>query len=136
MTFNLTEIILRIVAVFLALGLTSYLVVLLKLSYEQMREMHDQKQEPTNTPTLPPADSLTAFLQKKYDERNDKDNMCCVGITDIELKHFLIKYLLGDDYCVVDPIGETQVNTVILIDILRKYSTAYQKERRSYTIHR
>ena len=40
----------------------------------------------------------------------------------------LIEYLLGEDWYVVDPIHNSQVNTVAVHEILLKYSKKYRKE--------
>ena len=42
----------------------------------------------------------------------------------------LIEYLLGEDWYVVGPIHNTQVNTVAVHEILMKYSRKYRKERK------
>lgn len=41
---------------------------------------------------------------------------------------FLKCYLLGEDWYVVDPICNAQVNVIIVEDILRKYSKRFRKE--------
>ena len=42
----------------------------------------------------------------------------------------LIEYLLGEDWYVVDPIHNSQVNTVAVHEILMKYSRKYRKEQK------
>ena len=74
--------------------------------------------------------TLTEYMNKKYSEREDKDNMYGVGISDVEFRAFIIKYLLGKDWYVTDPLGKEQVNEIALYDILEKYSKRYRKERR------
>ena len=74
--------------------------------------------------------NLTEYMQKQYENRPDKDNIFCVGISDAEFRLFMIKYLLGDDWYVVDPLGQTQINEIALYEILEKYSKRYRKERR------
>jgi hypothetical protein len=43
---------------------------------------------------------------------------------------FLIDYLLGEDWCVVDPISTQQINTQAVFEILLKYSKKFRKERK------
>lgn len=74
--------------------------------------------------------TFTEFLNDKYNTRPDKDNMFGVGISDREFVHFAIKYLLGDNWHVVDPLGHEQINEIALDKILMKHSTKYRKEKR------
>jgi hypothetical protein len=67
-------------------------------------------------------------MKDKYDNQDDKDNMFGVGITDAEFRTFAIDYLLGEDWYVTDPLGQTQVNEIALADILSKYSKRFKKE--------
>lgn len=67
-------------------------------------------------------------MKDKYDNREDKDNIFGVGITDAEFRAFAIDYLLGEDWYVVDPLGQTQVNEIALATILSKYSKRFKKE--------
>ena len=75
--------------------------------------------------------SFTEYMMKKYENREDKDNMFGVGITDSEFRSFAIQYLLGENWHVVDPIGQTQINEIAIMQILEKYSKAYRKEAKS-----
>lgn len=43
---------------------------------------------------------------------------------------FLQKYLLGEDWYTVNPISTVQINTVIVYEILWKYSRKFRKELR------
>lgn len=72
--------------------------------------------------------TITEYMKKKYDNREDKDNMFGVGITDAEFRKFAIDYLLGEDWYVVNPLGQTQVNEIALATILNKYSKRFKKE--------
>ena len=74
--------------------------------------------------------TLTEFMDERYKNREDKDNMYGVGVSDAEFRRFVIDYLLGEDWYVVDPIGQTQVNEIALHEILEKYSRRYKKERK------
>ena len=75
---------------------------------------------------------LFDFLSDKYDKRKDKDNIYGVGISDAEFRAFMIDYILGEDWYVVDPLGQTQINEIALHEILEKCSKRYRKEKRRY----
>lgn len=47
----------------------------------------------------------------------------------------LCDYLLGDDWYVVDPIGVNQCNTLIVKQILDKYSKEWKKDCNYYKKH-
>lgn len=72
--------------------------------------------------------TLTEYMKEKYDNREDKGNIFGVGITDAEFRAFAIKYLLGENWYVVDPLGQNQINEIALYEILEKYSKRYKKE--------
>ena len=71
---------------------------------------------------------LTEFMEERYKNREDKDNIFCVGVSDAEFRKFIIDYLLGEDWYVVDPLGQTQINEIALYEILERYSKRYKKE--------
>ncbi len=75
--------------------------------------------------------TLTEFMDEQYKNREDKDNIYGVGISDAGFRKFIIDYLLGEDWYVVDPIGQTQINEIALYEILEKYSKRYRKECKS-----
>ena len=66
--------------------------------------------------------TLTEYMDDKYKNRPDKNNMFGLGISDAEFRVFIIDYLLGEDWYVVDPLGQTQINEIALYTILKKYS--------------
>lgn len=74
--------------------------------------------------------TLTEFMDERYENRKDKDNLYGVGVSDAGFRRFIIDYLLGEDWYVVDPIGQTQINEIALYEILEKYSKRYRKERK------
>ena len=74
--------------------------------------------------------TLTEFMDKRYKNREDQDNMFVVGVSDAEFRAFIIDYLLGEDWYVVDPLGQTQINEIALYEILEKHSKRYKKECR------
>ena len=62
------------------------------------------------------------WLCKRYTKRKDKDNIFLVGITDAEFREWVIRILLGDDWYVVSPLGQHQINEVALEEIIfRKF---------------
>ena len=71
---------------------------------------------------------LTKFMDERYRDREDKDNIFGVGVSDAEFRQFIIDYLLGKDWYVADPLGQTQTNEIALYEILKKYSKQYRKE--------
>jgi len=71
---------------------------------------------------------LTEFIDERYENRTDKDNIFGVGVSDAEFRRFIIDYLLGENWYVVDPLGQTQINEIALYEILEKYSKRYRKE--------
>lgn len=74
--------------------------------------------------------TLTEYMNGKYRNRENKDNIFGVGITDSEFRMFIIDYLLGSDWYVVDPLSQKQVNEIALFDILNKHSKKFKKERK------
>ena len=72
--------------------------------------------------------TINEYMKEKYANREDKDNIFGVGITDADFRKFAIDYLLGEDWYVVDSLGQTQVNEIALAEILSKYSKRFKKE--------
>ena len=62
----------------------------------------------------------------------DPDNIFGPGMNASQALNFLKDYLLGEDWYISDPIGVDQANTVIVDEILRKYSKKYKKELKKY----
>jgi hypothetical protein len=60
----------------------------------------------------------------------DSENMLPPKLSDKQALVFLREYLLGSDWCVIDPISQEQFNTMLVDDILYKYSKKYRKECR------
>ena len=71
--------------------------------------------------TIEIPNTLSSYMKKKYEDREDKDNIFGVGISDAEFREFIIDYLLGENWYVTDPIGQSQVNEIALYQILKKY---------------
>ena len=76
--------------------------------------------------------SLDEIMDEKYRNREDKDNIFGVGISDAEFRQFIIDYLLGEDWYIVDPLGQTQVNEIALYEILGKFSRRYRNEHKKW----
>lgn len=74
--------------------------------------------------------NLLEYMSEKYKNREDKDNIFGVGISDKEFVDYIIEYLLGKDWYVVDPLGRNQINEIALYEILNKYSKQFRKEQR------
>ena len=72
--------------------------------------------------------SYIDFIVEKEFYREDKGNIYCTGITEKEFIKFAIKYLLGDNWCVADPLGYNQTIQMALEEILHKYSKKFKKE--------
>lgn len=72
--------------------------------------------------------NIFQYMEIKYSEREDKENIFPVGITDEEFIRFCIDYLLGEDWYVVDPLGRSQILENALSDILYKYSPRFRAE--------
>lgn len=70
------------------------------------------------------------WLDRKYAEREDKDNILPVGITDAEFREWAIRILLGDDWCVVTPMGKNQINEVAMEDIIFQKCGVEAKDRK------
>lgn len=50
------------------------------------------------------------------------------GIPDKEALEFIKNYLLGENWHTVNPLSHDQTNTILVEDILYKYSREYRKE--------
>lgn len=76
--------------------------------------------------------SYIDFIEEKEKNREDKDNIYCTGITEREFIKFSIKYLLGDNWYVIDPLGYNQTIQMALEEILDRYSKEFRKELSDY----
>ena len=74
--------------------------------------------------------TISEFFKEKYSAREDKENIYGVGMSDTEFRHFIIQYLLPENWYVVDPIGQSQVNEIAINEILTKYSKKFRQERK------
>ena len=78
---------------------------------------------------IPYDKSFVNWLDLQQMTREDKDNMFPVPLNAQKALDFLMTYLLGPDYYVVDPICNEQSNVIIVDEILTKYSKEYRKEK-------
>ena len=69
------------------------------------------------------------WLERKYSNREDKDNLLPVGITDGEFVEWAIRILLGDGWY-TGPIGKNQVNEIALEEIILKKCGVEAKDRK------
>lgn len=62
----------------------------------------------------------------------DKENTKKIGLTDAEFRSIIIDYFLGEDWYVVDPLPQAEVNKIAISQILERYSKKYRKQKRLY----
>lgn len=65
-------------------------------------------------------------------ENDDPNNLCDPPLEPQLAVQFLCDYLLGEDWYVVMPESTKQVNSVIVYEILQKYSKDFRKELKQY----
>jgi len=63
-----------------------------------------------------------------YDKHKDPDNVYPPAMDSQFALNILIDYILGEDWYVVDPLSNNQINTVAVDCILYKCSKKYRKE--------
>lgn len=73
--------------------------------------------------------TISEFFNEKYANREDKENIYGVGMSDAEFRHFIIEYLLPEDWYVSDPIGQSQINEIAIYEILNRFSKKFRKEK-------
>ena len=61
------------------------------------------------------------YIDSKYKKRDDKDNVYGIGMDNDEFRYFIINELLGDNWYVVDPLSQTQINEIAFYEIMNKY---------------
>ena len=66
-------------------------------------------------------------------ENKEPDNLCDPPLDPQLALQFLCDYLLGEDWYVVMPESQKQVNSAIVDEILFKYSKQYRKEVKEYS---
>ena len=73
--------------------------------------------------------TISEFFNEKYANREDKDNIYGVGMSDAEFRCFIIEYLLPEDWYVSDPIEQSQINEIAIYEILNRFSKKFRKEK-------
>lgn len=67
---------------------------------------------------------LNKFIEwdtKRYNNRQDKENIFPIGITDKEFVNIMTDLFLGSDWYTPNPLSQTQVNEEILKNIILKF---------------
>lgn len=67
--------------------------------------------------------------KKRYDKREDKDNIFPIGIDDEKFVEIIRDIFLGSDWYCVNPISHNQINEEILEEIIYKITGKSAKER-------
>lgn len=70
------------------------------------------------------------WLDRRYTEREDKDNILPVGITNTEFREWAIRILIGDGWVVTTPIGNDQINEVAMEEIIFQKYGVEAKDRK------
>ena len=65
----------------------------------------------------------------RYISREDKDNICPIGLSDSEFVAIIKNLFLGQDWYTIMPLGHNQINEEILEDILFKITRKTPNER-------
>lgn len=67
--------------------------------------------------------------KERYINREDKDNICPIGLSDSEFVAIIKNLFLGQDWYTSMPLGHDQINEEILEDILFKITRKTPNER-------
>ena len=70
------------------------------------------------------------WLDRKYAEREDKDNILPVGTTDAEFREWAMRILFSDYWYVVTPLGKNQINEVVMEGIIFQKCGMEAKDRK------
>ena len=70
------------------------------------------------------------WLGRKYAEREDKDSVLPVGMTDSEFVEWAIRILLGDDWYTDAPVSQNQVNEIVMEAIIFRECVMEAKDRK------
>lgn len=71
--------------------------------------------------------SFTEWLDNNW----ERDNIFCPNLDAQLALNFLKDYLLGEDWCVIPPLNQGQINAEIVNEVLLKFSKEYRKEIKS-----
>lgn len=75
------------------------------------------------------------MLGPESNSNKSKDNSKYLILTAEQALQALKDYILGTDYCIVDPVGVEHVNAIICDDILLKCSRRYRLVKKHSTRH-
>ena len=70
-----------------------------------------------------------SYMNEKYKNRKDKDNIFGVGLTNEEFIEQIKNIFLGKDWYVVDPLSTQQINEEILEEIIYRLTGKTAKRR-------
>ena len=60
-------------------------------------------------------------LRLKYAKQDTNEVLFYpMGMTDHEFRDLIVKYFLGDNYCIADPVSYGQENTIIAYEIISR----------------
>ena len=113
MTWNTWVLILAIVCVVWFFGLFIFNLIKRKQYYGFIKENFKIKVN---------LDKYLAWQKERYENREDKDNIYGLGMTDSEFRNWVIDTLLPD-YYVSDPISHNQINEILferLVDFIQE----------------
>lgn len=74
-------------------------------------------------------DAFNLYMLNKYINREDKDNVFGVGLTDKEFRDFVVRIFLCPKWYAVGPIGHDQVNEEIMYAILDKFDKKWRRRK-------
>ena len=64
--------------------------------------------------------SYDLWNKARYTNREDKDNLCPIGLTNEEFIRWIKTVFLGEDWYTVMPLSTTQINEELLEEIIYK----------------
>lgn len=70
--------------------------------------------------------STYKLFKDKYENREDKENLYVVGVTEAEFTKIIMNEFLGENWYVADPLSNTQVLECALYDILSTHSPKFK----------
>jgi len=63
-------------------------------------------------------DKYVEWEEERYEKRENKNNIYGMGMTDQEFRHWVIELILGENWYVVDPLSQSQINEIALEEII------------------
>lgn len=102
----------------------------LRVSDQRHEYYMKRKKERQMKKISPEIREFDKWLDRKYAERKDKDNVLPVGMTDAEFVEWAIRILLGDGWYTASPVNQNQVNEIAMEDIIFKKCGMEAKDRK------